>query len=154
MVSNIEIENAQIRFRNFSGRETKFNNAGRRNFCVLISEDDAQALADIGWNIKYLRAQHEGEIDQPYLQVKVTFEPIAPSIFLVTGKRKVKLNEDTVGQLDFAELSNVDLIIRPYEYDFNGQHGISAYVKTMYATIVEDQFASKYDFDEEEIPFN
>ena len=42
-VEPISIENARILFRNFSGRETKFNREGNRNFCVLI-EDPEEAI--------------------------------------------------------------------------------------------------------------
>ena len=64
------------------------------------------------------------------------------------------LNEETVGSLDYAEISSVDIVIRPYEYDVRGEQGVAAYVKTMYVNIVEDEFADKYDFGEEEVPFN
>lgn len=154
-LDNLVIENAQIRFRNFSGNPDKFNTRGGvRQFAVLIPHDIAADLMNEGWNIKFLKARNEDEEDQPYLSVKVNYSGnVHPNIYLVTKKNKTVLNEDTVGSLDYAEIANIDITIRPYQWEVNGKTGVAAYVKTMYVTVVEDEFASKYDFDDE-VPFN
>lgn len=141
---NIEIENARIVFRNFSGEEGKFNVKGDRNFCVLIDDDHAELLKNDGWNIKWLRPRDEDDSEQAYLPVKVNYNNIPPKVVLVTSHGKTQLDEDTIGSLDWAELENVDLIIRPYDWNVNGKTGRKAYLKAGYFTIVEDVFESKY----------
>lgn len=153
-VANISIENAKLRFRNFAGKASKFNAEGRRNFCVLIPDHMVQALIDEGWNIKFLKPNDDYDETQAYLQVKVSYGNISPRIYIVTERgHKTLLDEDTVGSLDYAEIKNVDVIIRPYTYSVNGKEGISAYVKNMYVTVYEDEFADKYADCEEETPF-
>lgn len=141
---NITIENARIGFRNFSGKEGRFNPPGRRNFCVFLDSDVAPVLQEEGWNVKYLQPREKGDEPQAYLQVAVSYANIPPKIVLVTGNGKTVLNETNVNMLDWAEISNVDLVIRPYNYDVNGKTGVKAYCKTMYVTIEEDEFEKKY----------
>lgn len=142
--SNINIENATIAFRNFSGKEGKFNPAGRRNFCVILDQDISNVLVEDGWNVKYLRPRNEDELPQPYIQVAVNYKNIPPKIVLITSSGKTTLDENTVSMLDWAEISNVDLIVRPYNYEVNGKTGVKAYCKSMYVTIEEDEFEKKY----------
>ena len=152
--NNIMIEDARLIFKNFSGEESKFNRAGNKNFCVVLDHDMAEDLAAEGWNIKYLRPREDGEEPTPYLQVTVAYGNIPPKVIMIAGRNKTPLDSVSIGTLDYAEIANVDLIIRPYHWEVNGKEGIKAYLKTMYIEIEQDAFASKYDFDDdEEVPF-
>lgn len=142
--NNIVIENARIGFRNFSGNAGKFNPAGRRNFCVFLENDLGKVLESDGWNVRWLQPKDDSDELTPYLQVAVSYDNIPPKIVLVTSKGKTILDDNSVNILDWAEISSVDLIIRPYNWEVSGKGGVKAYVKSMYVTIVEDEFESKY----------
>jgi len=154
-IPNISVENARIIFRNFAGKESKFNPQGKRNFCLLIDEEQAKNLKDDGWNVKYLNPRDPDDPPQPYIQVAVAFENYPPNIFLISGGKKTRLDEDSVSVLDYAEIENVDLIINPSHWEVSGKSGIKAYLKNMYVTIVENEFEKKYrDLEEDnEYPF-
>lgn len=141
---NIVIENARIGFRNFSGEEGQFNPKGRRNFCVFLDSELGEVLESDGWNIRWLQPRDEDEEEQAYMQVAVSYANIPPKILMITGGGKTMMNDDTIGMMDWAEIENVDLIIRPYNWEVNGKSGVKAYVKSMYITIKEDEFAHKY----------
>lgn len=144
------IEDAQILFRNFAGKEGQYNAEGDRNFCVLLEPGLADLLAREGWNVKTLRAREEGDEPQPYIQVSVKYRGRngnvvrPPSIVMITSKGRSPLEEDMCELLDWVDIANVDLIIRPFEWSVNGKSGIKAYLKSIYITIQEDALALKY----------
>lgn len=158
MKRTLSIENAKIIFRNFSGKGSKYNRDGSRNFAIFLNnEKDVETLRADGWDIKKMKPK-DGIVDEEdkyYLPVSVSFNNIPPNVFMITGNKKVQLNEDTISNLDYSEIENADLILTPYNWEVNGKTGVRAYLKTAYITIVQDEFASKYnfDFDDDEVPF-
>ena len=144
VTNNITIENAKLMFRNFSGKEGQYNPEGRRNFCVLLGKDISKTLEHDGWNVKYLKPKDPSDDEQAYLQVAVSFDPYPPKIVLISSSGKTNIEEDEVNILDWAEIANVDLIIRPYNWERNGKGGVKAYLKALYVTIVEDELEAKY----------
>lgn len=150
-IPNIVVENGKIAFRNFAGAAGKFNPAGNRNFCLFLDLQLAETLIEYGWNIRWLESREEGEERKPYLQVAVRYESdpaklkFNPKIILVSRKGKTLLDASTVNIVDWAEIENVDLTIRPFDWEVNGKSGVKAYLKNMYVTIMEDEFEAKYE---------
>ena len=139
------LEGRRILFRNFAGREGQYNAEGKRNFNVLLDPEEAERMIVDGWNVKYLKAKEEGEEDQPRLEVSITFKGRRPPrIVLITSRGKTAIGEDEVQLLDWADITNVDMIIRPYEWEVNGKTGVKAYLNAIYVTIREDELELKY----------
>jgi hypothetical protein len=140
------MEGVRIIFRNFAGKEDQYNREGDRNFAVLLDEETAKAMSEDGWNVKWLkpREDDEGEVEQPYLPVSLRYDVFPPNVTLVTSGNRTKLDEASIEMLDFADITNVDLIVRPYTWQVNAKTGIKAYVKTMFVTIEEDELVRKY----------
>lgn len=144
-IDNATLNDVQIRFRNFSGNQGQYNALGQRNFCALLPEDTAEAMARDGWNVKYLKPREEGDVPQAYIKIKVNFSgPRPPKIYMINSRGRVQLGEDMVAILDWADFAKVDLIISPYKYDVNGNQGVTAYLQTIFCTIREDELELRY----------
>jgi hypothetical protein len=144
--NTVLMEGVRIIFRNFAGREGQYNREGDRNFAVLLDDDIAEQMEADGWNIKRLkpRENDEEQLEQAYLQVSVNFKGRPPRVVMITSRGRTDLPEDQIEILDWADIANVDMMVRPYEWLVNGKTGIKAYLKSIFVTIEEDALDLKY----------
>ena len=147
----VMIDNAQITWRNFSGRGSDFNREGARNFALIIPDETAaNALSNdknkdgVGWNVKVRPPRVEGEDPFMFLKVKVKFTARGPKVYLKTNGRLNQLDEDSISILDNVDIEKVDLDIRPYDDAFNGRPFRAAYLESICVTQRVDRFADRY----------
>lgn len=142
----LQIDDAIIIYRNFSGEGSKFNREGDRNFSVIIDDPAiADELVANGWNVKIREPREEGDDPFIHLPVKVKFNDRGPNVYLQSGNRRVRLDEESISCLDNVDIINVDLDIRPYDWEVNGKTGRSAYLHSMCVTQEVDRFADRFD---------
>jgi hypothetical protein len=146
-IENVTFEGTRIMFRNFAGNEGRYNAKGDRNFVIFLTTEQADALAADGWNVRELPMREDDTESQKYLPVAVKYfeNGKPPTVVVITSRGRNDLDEDQIDMLDWVEIDNVDLIVRPYQWDVNGKQGVKAYLKSIYVTIREDKLEIKYD---------
>lgn len=143
--ANINIPNAKFLFRtNFKGAPGPYNNAGERNFNVILEGEALEQALAYGMNVKTTKPT-EGYEPVSYTKVNVGYKFRAPIAELINSRVKRRLTEDTIGILDDYEYANIDIVIRPNRWRRpDGATGVNAYLQAIYATVLEDPFAAKY----------
>ena len=174
--NTLEIENAQLRFRNFSGTEkqamvnnrmTIVNDRGNRNFNVILDPEASNIywndelvtnpnfgleLASLGFSVSVKPGREEGESDEYRLPVHIGFGNITPELYMITGNKKIRLTEENIGVLDGADIIKADISInngRPYVAK-DGTEKVKAWCNVGFFTVAQSRFASMYDFDGEQ----
>ena len=152
----LQIDDARIIYRNFAGAASKFNREGDRNFSIIIPDQEmADALVNEGWNVKIKAPREDGDVPFMTLPVKVKFNDRGPNVYLQTGNRMNRLDEDSIACLDQIDIVSVDLDVRPYDWVLyegtkDEKRGRSAYLQSIKVVQDVDRFASS--FAEEEYP--
>lgn len=152
----LQIDDARIIFRNFSGAPSKFNREGDRNFAVVIPDEEiADALVKEGWNVKVRPPRDDDDSPFMYLPVKIKFNVRGPNVYLVSGNVQNKLDEDTVGCLDSIDIRSVDMDIQAYDWVRqegrpDEKRGRTAYLQAIRVHQEIDRFAERHD----DVPFN
>ena len=162
----LQIDDARITYKNFTGAASKFNREGERDFTLIITDgtitdrngrtydatadEIAEALMNdtnrygAGWNVKIKPPRMEGERPFMSLKVKVRFTEWGPNCYLISRGNKVRLEEDTVHRLDKVAIGGCNLDIRPYDDVISGRpfrsaqlQGIEVYQR------IQDRFAEE-----------
>ena len=145
-IENVTLFDVRLIFKNFSGKAGMFNAEGERSFGIALPQDIADNMRALGWPVKELKAREEGDFPQPYISVKVKYTPNSrpPKATLVTSKGKTPLDESLISTIDYADITKADVILRAFNYDFNGNQGVTAYLNSVFVTIREDELDMKY----------
>lgn len=140
----LQIDDARIVYRNFSGTGSKFNREGDRNFAVVIPDQDiADELVNRGWNVKIKPPRDEDDMPFMFLPVKIKFNERGPKVYLQSGDKTIELDEESIDCLDDVDILGVDLDIRPYDWEVNGKQGRTAYLQSIHVVQEIDRFAAR-----------
>lgn len=157
----VAFNNAQIPYggwRNFSGGPTRFDPRNtKRFFEIFLSDEEAQILSSLGWNVKWLEPRNESEPRQAHLKIFINYEvprKFQPRVWMVRlGYSPVLLEAEDIGQLDTDDIVRAKLQIRPYDWELpTGVKGRKAMLKQMYVTIEQDDFGAEF-YQNDEMPF-
>lgn len=147
----LQIDDATLIFKNFSGRGDKFNREGDRNFSVRIFDKEvADALLNdvnehgASWNVKIKPPREEGEEPFMHLPVKIRFTDRSPEVWLIVNERHIQLDEESISCLDDIEIERVDLDVRSYDDVAQGKPFRAAYLNKLYVTQKVDRFVERY----------
>jgi hypothetical protein len=141
---NLNVENAAMIYKNFSGKPTRVNpQGGKRTFSLVLNREVAEKLNNMGWNVKVKEVRdqqvegeisrtvnwedylnnYENEFDHALIYTEIVVNENSdypPKIYKVSefnGEKSMALiPPDQWYRLDESDLMNVDLVIHPYTH--------------------------------------
>lgn len=149
-VKDVQIDDAKIVFRNFSGLKSEFNREGDRNFSLVIpNQDIADEFIANGLNVKIRPPRNEDDAPFMHLKVKVNMDKSNPPvIYLRSGGNLRKLTADTMGILDTVDIASVDMDLNVWTWSHHGETGRSVFLSSICVTQNVDRFAARYASEE------
>lgn len=163
----------QMRFKNFSGNVDDYNPYGKRTVNIVVPNELVEVMIQDGWRVREKPPKEEG--DDPVFLLKVTLGysgDRGPDVWRISGegssRKKTKLSEATVGNLDHERIQQYSVDIVQYKAAIDRNPGFSAYVNSMFVEIEEDELDKEFDMlygdipeydmeddpDESGVPFN
>lgn len=139
-----------MKTRNFSGNNPgKFDRDGARNFSIFLDPEkvDITKLQEEGWNIKFGKPNPEDPDDIPsaFLRVHANWFPLDdsrsgmnPMIIKIVNGEQIRLDEETVKQLDTDEILKANITITGRWMESHTYTGVVAYLKKLVVSVSED----------------
>ena len=140
-----------MKTRNFGGNDPgQYDKPGARNFSIFVDPEkvDIAKLQEIGWNIKFGKPNPEDPDDIPsaFLRVHANWFPLDdsrsgmnPLIIKIVGGEKIRLDEDTVKQLDTDEILKANVTITGRWMESPTYTGVVAYLKKLVVSVSDDE---------------
>lgn len=146
----VTIRDAQIIFRNFTGKPGPYNEEGERSFAVLLDEALGDELAKRGLNIKPLRKKEDEDDQMFYLPVAVSYKIRPPRVYMVTGDgdriplRKQMMPQDLVHMMDELDLGASHMVLSVSKYEVRGTKGKKCYLQSFFGHVMLDELEQEY----------
>lgn len=139
----LDINNARIINKNFSGIEKQYNPAGTRTFCVILDNSaEAQELSNQGWNVRILKPTDEFPDGGYMLPVEARFGDYPPVIWVRKGNNEpIPLEEAAVGELDRMWIKTASMRVSGSEW---APGKIKAYLRELYADLEVNTMAEAF----------
>lgn len=167
MANNLlEIADARLIFKNFSGKPDIFSGSETPTFGVLIPAEAVVFDERIG---KYftrecdiipefasgiiahkLKPRHEDDDPAYWLKIKINMDrDNPPKIYVDRAGEKSRLTKETIKVLDYADIDKASMQLSVYNWSMAGSSGRSLYLKNLICFINENDFMSKYDISDD-----
>lgn len=146
MASIVTIQNTQLVLKNFSGEKGRyFNSSGNPEFACVIPPELAELMTADGWNVKQFKPKPE-DTNEPdfFIKIKIGVNGRPPRMKMITSAGQKDISVEDCQVFDYVRIAKVDLTLSPYEYEFQGKTGISAYLNSLFVTVEEDELDRKY----------
>jgi len=136
--------------RNFSGNNPgMFDKPGERNFTIFLDPEkvDIQKLIDDGWNVKTgnINPENLDEVPPHFLKIHANWFPLDdsrsglnPLIVKVIDGERIRLDEESVKDLDNDEILKCNVTITGRWMDNRTYTGVVAYLKKMVVEVSSD----------------
>lgn len=140
----IEFDDIRIIRRNFRGEKGQYNREGARNFCIVLTPDEAAELESRGFKPRIKPSRENPDDLYCFIPVTVSYLNFPPKIYRIVGDEMTLMTEASVGVLDSSDILKVDCVVNCRRWEVNGASGIKLYVNSMYVVVEEDAFAARY----------
>lgn len=121
------VTRGDIPFHNFAGKERDYNEEGKRNFNISLSEEQAEALKNLGIYVPDPGQKEDGSFWDPMVKINIKYNRYEdrnnPGQFVVSGPKvtrffagggSVELDENTIKDLDSDQYESMAFLVTPY----------------------------------------
>lgn len=129
MLTDITLEDVEIKFANFRGEADRFSSYNNRGFHIVVPEDKVDSLKASGWNVKTLdRVFDDGPME--LLSVTINLNGWIPQLVNEKGHSKTMDAEvcDGLYRKTKNQPFRASVVIRPYAWEIGDKSGVKAYL--------------------------
>ena len=146
----VNLEDCVIDRRNFGGSEIKrngriLNDAGKRNFLLILSPEMTEEFMDRGWNVGKFSQRDPDVEPEGFMRVTISYFKNPPIIHYISGDVDTLLDESRLYLLDTVNMESIDMrVVGVNKQTKDGTWKKYAYVEEMWIVVTPDRFAAKY----------